>query len=652
MLLERLPARVEFAGSADELEHPVKRRIEAAGHVRRDEYDWQQVLVVNGLLPLGLEDVDELDKRNELAVVAGHPQHEERVKVTLVGHWQFESYRHRVLAVAVAHVGHIVAAERCLQGLCNAGLGNAEQCRLVAIDSNDIAATGGLDTVVDVDDVGRVGEQASQPRRQLLLPGVVGSINFGHQRRLYRRAGWYLDDLHGTAMAFADFVECRSRRAGDLVALALARGLVDEVDLDVADVRSLAQVVLADQAIEIDRRRGSRIDLVIGDLGDVANVGRHLGQHRRSLFDGGALRHVQHDLELRLVVERQHLHDHRIEADEADRKQDGNDDARAEPAARAPTFPAAQERADKPAEQAVEPGRSPVLLVFVVNTPEQFVARPRRHHERNEQREQHADARVDRDRAHVRAHQARDERHRQQRRDHRERREDRRPADLVDGRRDRLEQRLFAHRHMPVDVLDHDDGIVDEDADREDQGEQRHAVDREAPRPRRKQRQRECDDHGTAHNNRLAPAQGEENQDDHGNCCEGELLDQLLCFVVGRLAVVAGYRVLDSVGNHDVAQCLHSFDHLLRHTRGVGARFLGDRNRHRRTVAETDKLLGLIGARPDLGDILEINGFAVDDADNDFGDVAGARKKRARGNGDTAVIGDDRAGVRYDIAEL
>jgi hypothetical protein len=44
----------------------------------------------------------------------------------------------------------------------------------------------------------------------------------------------------------------------------------------------------------------------------------------------------------------------------------------------------------------------------------------------------HAQAAVDRDRAHVRAHQAADEGHRQQRRDHRQRGQDGGAADLVD----------------------------------------------------------------------------------------------------------------------------------------------------------------------------------------------------------------------------
>ena len=45
--------------------------------------------------------------------------------------------------------------------------------------------------------------------------------------------------------------------------------------------------------------------------------------------------------------------------------------------------------------------------------------------------------------------------------------------------------------HVPMDVLDDDDRVVDENADREDQREQRDAIDREPPRPGGEQRRRE-----------------------------------------------------------------------------------------------------------------------------------------------------------------
>ena len=85
-------------------------------------------------------------------------------------------------------------------------------------------------------------------------------------------------------------------------------------------------------------------------------------------------------------------------------------------------------------------------------------------------------------RPHVGAHQPADERHRQDRRDDGERRQDRRVADFVDGADgDRVNVPAIArHPHVPHDVLDDDDRVVHEDADREDQREERDAVQRVA----------------------------------------------------------------------------------------------------------------------------------------------------------------------------
>ena len=58
------------------------------------------------------------------------------------------------------------------------------------------------------------------------------------------------------------------RPSGDGVALAVAVVLVDQVDLDVAQVGARAQVVLAHQTVEVDGRGGAGIDLVVGDLRD------------------------------------------------------------------------------------------------------------------------------------------------------------------------------------------------------------------------------------------------------------------------------------------------------------------------------------------------------------------------------------------------
>ncbi len=139
------------------------------------------------------------------------------------------------------------------------------------------------------------------------------------------------------------------------MALALALGLVDEVDLDVADVGAAAQVVLAHQAVEVDRRGRAGVDLVVGHLGQLGKGLRHVVEHLRRVLDRRAFRHVQHHLEFRLVVERQHLHDDDLQDDEAEGEQYRERNSAEQPASPRPSGLALQERRNDPAKQTIEP---------------------------------------------------------------------------------------------------------------------------------------------------------------------------------------------------------------------------------------------------------------------------------------------------------
>ena len=90
-----------------------------------------------------------------------------------------------------------------------------------------------------------------------------------------------------------------------------------------------------------------------------------------------------------------------------------------------------------------------------------------------------------------------------------QRREDRRVADLVDGAHgDAREGRPAVLRQIAVahDVLDDDDRVVDEDADREDEREERDPVERVADEVEDEQRQRERRRDRDRDDERLAPA--------------------------------------------------------------------------------------------------------------------------------------------------
>src|SRR6516164_11520430 len=109
--------------------------------------------------------------------------------------------------------------------------------------------------------------------------------------------------------------------------LAAAVAFVDEIHLDVAELWALSQVILAHQAVEIDRRRSARIDLVVTHFRNPLDDVRELIEQTSSRLDGRTLRELGNDLEFRLVVEGEHLQHDELHHHEADRHSDGAEDS-------------------------------------------------------------------------------------------------------------------------------------------------------------------------------------------------------------------------------------------------------------------------------------------------------------------------------------
>src|SRR3546814_3970542 len=87
-------------------------------------------------------------------------------------------------------------------------------------------------------------------------------------------------------------------------------------DLQVAEIGAGAQVVLPHQAVEVDRRGGAGVALVVQYLRHLVEHRGQLGEQRAGVFQRTTLGQVDHDLQLRLVVEGQHLHHHQLERSE------------------------------------------------------------------------------------------------------------------------------------------------------------------------------------------------------------------------------------------------------------------------------------------------------------------------------------------------
>ena len=197
----------------------------------------------------------------------------------------------------------------------------------------------------------------------------------------------------------------------------------------------------------------------------------------------------------------------------------------------------------------------------------------------DEKREHHRERSVRRNGAHIGAHQTRDEHHRQQRGDDGQRRDDGRIADFGDRLDRRVDQAALA-AHLPVahDVFDDDDGVVDENADREDQREQADAIDRVAHQPRGEEREQNGRRDDDEDDDALAPADHhhDEHDDRHGG--EREMEQQLVGLFGRRLAVVARHRDLDIVGDDAALDGLQPMHDLVGDDHGVGALALGDRD--------------------------------------------------------------------------
>ena len=162
--------------------------------------------------------------------------------------------------------------------------------------------------------------------------------------------------------------------------------------------------------------------------------------------------------------------------------------------------PAIETQRDFPDRTGVRPGFLAMLhRLGVVPDARQHGVERERHKERHEHSEAHGHAELIENLSNHAAHKRDGNEHR----DHGQRGGEHRQSDFV-GAFLRSAVVVFAHRHMAHDVFAHDDGVVDQQPDRERQRQQRHGVDGEAERPHGKERrddrdrEREPSDYGRA----------------------------------------------------------------------------------------------------------------------------------------------------------
>ncbi len=160
-----------------------------------------------------------------------------------------------------------------------------------------------------------------------------------------------------------------------------------------------------------------------------------------------------------------------------------------------------------------------------------------------------------------------------------------RRADLVHALARRF-ARMQAGGDVALDVLDHDDGIIDHDADRQHQAEQRQIVEREAERGHEEERADQRHRYGNERNDRRAPGLQEQNDHDHdkqGRLADG--LDHGVDRLLNELGRIEENVVFDP-GREALRQFCHQALDALGGCKRIGAGALENGERHRRVVIE------------------------------------------------------------------
>ena len=101
---------------------------------------------------------------------------------------------------------------------------------------------------------------------------------------------------------------------------------------------------------------------------------------------------------------------------------------------------------------------------------------------------------------------------------------------------------------MPDNILNHDDGIIDQDADGKNQREQRYAIQRVAVEIENGQRQRKRDRNRQQDDSGFAPAQCNGNEQGYRECGDEKMLEEFVRFVLGRFTVIARDRDVQIAG--------------------------------------------------------------------------------------------------------
>ena len=315
----------------------------------------------------------------------------------------------------------------------------------------------------------------------------------------------------------------------------------------------------------------------------------------------------------------------------------------------------AHDRLQEPPVAGLEPTHERALGATQLGPAEQDHRQGRGQDQRDHQRDQHGQRVGERQRTEERAGQALEEEHRQEGQRLDERRVHDRAPDLERRLQDDRRLRLLAplrggQAESSHDVLDVDDGVVDDGAERDHEARQHHRVDGGAAgvehQPGRDQRHRDGDDA----DQRAAPVEQEQRQDDHD---QHRAEHQRLAEVVQRL-LHEGRRPEDrrvdveagEPGPHLVDGVLDA----LRDVERVPPRELLDDHHETRAAVDDRVADERLVVLHDAGDVADADGLATALGHDDLGQLGGLEHRQdvvdvepLVGGVDEAALADDRA---------
>ena len=490
------------------LHHAVNRRCEATTNIGHNVFHRPQILVEYRRLHLHPLELPQFAQGNADTVLRLNEQITQSRDLGTLRQRHLDHDIDRLVAGALFHVADHHATQRHGQVLVDGIHRDAAQICLVPVDHETPVIMWRHHVVVHIHKIGGLLEKFGQICRHLAAGGRIRAVNrcdHGLQHRRSRRHFHHGKLGERPRRILQHFLYQGPGFHGDLVTGTLAMVFVEQLNLHFRLPGLLAQIVMAHHAIEVERFGGAHIHLHRCHFREFPHqVGYLIGTVGR-FGQCGALRHVQHHGVFRLIVQRQHFHHHQFEIEQGAHDQEYGPHRNPEQACLARVLDHGHQHL---AENLFELFRFLVLTLFRhYQIPHgwaehRMYCQPGCKHECGEQRNHHGHGTQRGDGHHVGSHHAGYETHGKQCADNRQGRQYGGIAHFAHRIDGGFCIRLSFFEPAAVDILHDHDGIIHQDTDGEDQGEQGYPVDGETQHPGTKNREQQYHGYDQQHHDR------------------------------------------------------------------------------------------------------------------------------------------------------